>query len=150
MIDDSDGPGPWYVFMLINVVGGTSGGNSKKQTEIRISSYPQLYKQIKNTLTNGNWVIVEQFGPMNDWNEALGIYNKWGERSRGQGPRIAKGLILRKQYKNVQFTYLNQSKDEVVKMFTDRKDNNKKRKKKKQKTTNDGDGGKTIYMYQIM
>lgn len=53
------GPGPWKVFMLINVHANEA---TKKQVEIRLHTYPQLVANVKNRLDQGAWVIVAMLG----------------------------------------------------------------------------------------
>lgn len=57
------GYGPWWVFMLVNVV---SGDDTKKQTEVRLDTYPELVavikvqKKICNRSHVNNFFLVEQ------------------------------------------------------------------------------------------
>lgn len=53
------GPGPWKVFMLINV---HANETTKKQVEIRLHTYPHLVANVKNRLDQGAWVIVAMLG----------------------------------------------------------------------------------------
>ena len=54
------GPGPWWVFMMVN---GDADEDTKKQTEIRTHTYPELTQAIKNRRDHGSWIIVQKMGP---------------------------------------------------------------------------------------
>jgi hypothetical protein len=54
------GPGPWWVFMMVN---GDADEDTKKQTEIRTHTYPELVQAIKNRKDHGSWIIVQKMGP---------------------------------------------------------------------------------------
>lgn len=115
------GPGPWQVFMLVNV---QANEGSKKQTEIRIHTYPELVKHVKNEDDSGDWAIVENMGPFTDWSHALWVYLHWSLKTRGPGPRIAHGLVLWHKYKdvfNVGLECLVQTKEEVQEVIRTRK-----------------------------
>jgi len=90
------GYGPWWVFMLVNVV---SGEDTKKQTEIRLDTYPDLITVIKNNTSQGDWVIVQMLGPFHDLNLALHVQHQWSNSTRGPGSRIARGIVLWSMYR---------------------------------------------------
>ncbi len=98
---------------------------SKKQTEIRIHTYPDLVRHVKNLLdAGGGWIIVEIMGPFYQWLDALWVYYNWSLRTRGPGPRIAHGIVLWREYGkcfNVGLSCISQPKDEVQKAIVKRK-----------------------------
>lgn len=93
---DPPGYGPWWVFMLVNVV---SGEDTKKQTEIRLDTYPDLITVIKNNTSQGDWVIVQMLGPFYALNLALHVQHQWSNSTRGPGSRIARGIVLWSMYR---------------------------------------------------
>jgi hypothetical protein len=107
------GPGPWKVFMLVNV---DENGATKKQTEIRIHTYPRLITQLKNKRSPGTWVLVLTIRDFEYLPNAFRFYRAWCLRTRGQGPRIARGLCLWKHYGEEYGVYIEclaQTRDEV-------------------------------------
>lgn len=113
---DPPGPGPWSVFMLVNV---TADEDTKKQTEVRLDTYPELVKAIKNREDQGDWVIVMQIGAFYDFRIACLVLSEWSDSTRGPGPRIAQGLCIWERYKqyNVNLYLLGQSKKEVQEIY---------------------------------
>jgi hypothetical protein len=85
------GYGPWWVFMMVNVAGE---GDSKKQTEVRLETDPDLAREMKNVMDQGAWAIVMKMGPFDDLDMALRVLAEWSDGTRGQGPRLAQGLCL--------------------------------------------------------
>jgi hypothetical protein len=77
--------------MMVNVAGE---GDSKKQTEVRLDSYPELVKEMKNVMDQGAWAIVMKMGPFDDLDMACGALAEWSDGTRGQGPRLAQGICL--------------------------------------------------------
>lgn len=90
------GPGPWKVFMLVNVFANEA---TKKQVEIRLHTYPELVANIKNTMDQGAWVIVAKMGDFYVYEDALQVFSEWSENTRGPIPRLAKALVLWERYR---------------------------------------------------
>ena len=113
---DAPGPGPWWVFMLVNV---TADEDTKKQTEVRLDTYPDLVQQIKNREDQGDWVIVMKIGPFFDMDIAGLVLSEWSDSTRGPGPRIAQGLCIWARYHkhDVNLWLINQSKKEVQEIY---------------------------------
>lgn len=107
------GPGPWHVFMLVNVGERPS---VKKQTEIRCHSYPGLIQHLKNLNSAGDWQILLQVGPFWEWDQAIRFCVLWSNKTRGQMPRIARGIYLCYKYQEEGFKLFcaSQSKSELI------------------------------------
>lgn len=114
------GPGPWHVFMLVNVGQRPS---VKKQTEIRCHSYPGLIQHLKNLNSAGDWQILLQVGPFWEWDNAIRFCVLWSNKTRGQMPRIARGIYLCYKYQKEGFKLLcaSQSKGELIETVRKRK-----------------------------
>ncbi len=110
------GPGPWWAFMMVDV---DPRADTKKTTEVRLDTYPELIKEIKNTTEQGDWVIVMRLGPFVDLDFALAVFSNWSEGTRGPGPRIAQGICLWNYYapKGVEMWVIDQTKQEVQQLF---------------------------------
>ena len=107
------GHGPWWVFMMVNVAGE---GDSKKQTKVRLDSYPDLVKEMKNVMDQGAWAIVMKMGPFDDLDMACRVLAEWSDGTRGQGPRLAQGICLwweHYRHCGIQLWVINQSKTAV-------------------------------------
>lgn len=115
------GLGPWWAFMMINV--GTGEG-SKKQTEVRLDTNPDLIKAIKNATDQGDWVIVMKLGPFYELEFAGLVFAEWSDGTRGPGPRIAQGICLWDRYKDrgINLWVIGQSKVEVQTIFRRRRE----------------------------
>lgn len=118
---EAQGPGPFHVFMLYNV---EPSEDTKKQTEIRMHTYPKLVKAIKNTIDQGEWTILMQLGPFDDMRSAGQVFAEWSDGTRGPGPRIAQGLVIWNKYKSkgVGIRVIDQTKDEVHRVFAQKQD----------------------------
>lgn len=114
------GPGPWHVFMLVNVGQRPS---VKKQTEIRCHSYPGLIQHLKNLNSAGDWQILLQIGPFWEWDQAIRFCVLWSNKTRGQMPRIARGIYLCYKYQAEGFKLLcaSQCKKELIESVKKRK-----------------------------
>ena len=114
------GPGPWFAFMLVNVGQRPS---VKKQTEIRCHSYPGLIQHLKNLNSAGDWQILLQVGPFWEWDQAIRFCVLWSNKTRGQMPRIARGIYLCYKYKNEGYRLLcaGQSKKQLIETVRKRK-----------------------------
>jgi len=115
------GLGPWYAFMMVNV---GADEDTKKQTEVRLDTNPELVKAIKNDIDQGDWTIVLKLGPFYDLDFAGLILAEWSDGTRGPGPRIAQGLCLWERYRDagVHLAVNYQTKQEVQKVFQARRD----------------------------
>jgi hypothetical protein len=115
------GPGPWFAFMLVNVGQRPS---VKKQTEIRCHSYPGLIQVLKNLNSAGDWQILLQVGPFWEWDLAIRFCVLWSNKTRGQMPRIARGIYLCYKYQDEGYKLLcaGQSKDELIETVKRRKE----------------------------
>ena len=115
------GPGPWWAFIMVNV----GSEEDKKQAEIRLHTWPDLIKEIKNDSdSSGNWVIVVKLGPFYDLDLGLLALSQWGDETRGPQPRIAQVLCMWEKYYRkwgVQLHALSQTKREVQEVFQERK-----------------------------
>ena len=116
------GLGPWWAFMMVNV---DSEEDSKKQTEIRLDTSPELVNAIKNAADQGDWAIVMKLGPFVSLDFAGAVFADWSDGTRGPGPRIAQGICLWNKYedKGVQLCVIGQSKSEVQEVFRKRREN---------------------------
>jgi hypothetical protein len=114
------GLGPWWAFMLVNV---GADEDTKKQTEVRLDTSPELINAIKNANDQGDWVTVMKLGPFYQLDKALAILSEWSDGTRGPGPRIAQGICLWEKYRDdgVRAAILNQSKREVQDIFRRRR-----------------------------
>ena len=110
---DPQGPGPWFSFMLVNVGKKPS---VKKQTEIRCHSYPCLVQRVKNLNSPEDWQILIQIGPFLSWDNAIRFSHLWSNKTRGQMPRIAKGIFLGIHFRNEGYKLIcaSQRKDEIM------------------------------------
>ena len=115
------GPGPWFAFMLVNVGHKAS---VKKQTEIRCHSHVQLVQELKNLNSAGDWRILMCMGPFDDWDKAITFTSLWSNKTRGQMPRIAKGLYLANKFRQEGYTVYctEQTKEELVEVLKKRKE----------------------------
>lgn len=115
------GPGPWFAFMLVNVGQRPS---VKKQTEIRCHSYPGLIQFIKNLNSAGDWQILLQVGPFWEWDLAIRFCVLWSNKTRGQMPRIARGIYLCYKYQKEGYKLLcaSQSKSELIETVKKRRE----------------------------
>lgn len=113
------GPGPWKVFMLINVFANEA---TKKQVEIRLHTYPDLVANIKNTLDQGAWVIVAKMGDFCVYEDALQVFSEWSENTRGPIPRLAKALVLWERYRQFGVTlwFTQHTREEIRAIITAR------------------------------
>ena len=114
------GPGPWWPFMLVNVA---VDEDSKKQTEVRLDTSPELVKYIKNVTDPGDWAIVMKLGPFYDLNLAGQVLAEWSDGTRGQGPRIAQGICLWHKYRDqgIDLWAIDQPKHEVQRAFCEKR-----------------------------
>lgn len=114
------GPGPWFAFMLVNV---GEKASVKKQTEIRCHTHLKLIQELKNLHSAGDWRILMSMGPFNDWDKAITFTSLWSNKTRGQMPRIAKGLYLANKFKSEGYTVYctHQTKTEFINLLKKRK-----------------------------
>ncbi len=114
------GPGPWKVFMMVNV---GAGDETKKQTEIRLDTYPDLVKAVKNATDQGDWVTILKLGDFYDLNFAGTVLSEWSDGTRGPGPRIMQGIMLWEKYRKagIKLSVCSQTKREVQSIFQERK-----------------------------
>jgi hypothetical protein len=115
------GYGPYWVFMLVNVEGE---GDSKKQTEVRLDTRPELARDMKNVMDQGTWAIVMKTGPFDDLDEAGRVLAKWSDNTRGQGPRLAQGICLwweRYRHQGIDLWVIDQHKPELQKVVQQRR-----------------------------
>jgi len=111
------GFGPWWTFMMVNV---TADENTKKQTEVRMDTYPEFVQAIKNVKDNGNWVTVMKIGPFYDLVKAATVLAEWSDGTRGPGPRIAQGICIWNKHKEstgANLYLINQSKKDVQESY---------------------------------
>jgi hypothetical protein len=133
------GPGPWKVFMLINVHANEA---TKKQVEIRLHTYPHLVANVKNRMDQGAWVIVAMLGDFYLFDgsfilsfsvvfllislfflaDALQIFSEWSEGTRGPIPRLAKGFVIWEKYrdKGVKLSTTAHTREEVRAIIAER------------------------------
>ena len=116
----AQGPGPWKVFMMVNV---GSDEETKKQTEIRLDTYPDLVKAVKNATDQGDWVTILRLGDFYDLDFAGTVLSEWSDGTRGPGPRITQGIMLWEKYKNqgIKLGVCKQTKREVQDIILERK-----------------------------
>ena len=97
----TEGYGPWYVFLLVNV--HLNQSSTKKQTEIVLNSDPELYQAIHNHENSkwgvNIWIILLCMGPFEQFHEASEFHAAWLYKSRGQATRICRGIALAQQLK---------------------------------------------------
>ena len=111
--------------MLVNVGQRPS---VKKQTEIRCHSYPGLIQHLKNLNSAGDWQILLQVGPFWEWDQAIRFCVLWSNKTRGQMPRIARGIYLYIKYQDegVKLICAKESKQELIESVKKRKAARKK------------------------
>lgn len=118
---EPQGPGPWFAFMLVNV---GQKASVKKQTEIRCHTHVQLIQELKNLNSAGDWRVLMCMGPFDDWDKAIAFTSLWSNKTRGQMPRIAKGLYLANKFRSEGYTVYctEQTKEELVEVLRKRKE----------------------------
>lgn len=114
------GVGPWWAFMMINV---RASEETKKQTEIRLHTYPDLVQAVKNEEGLGDWAVVARLGPFWELDMATFIVSQWSDGTRGPGPRLAQGICLWHQYRSrgLQLWLIRQTRDQVRRIFDERR-----------------------------
>jgi hypothetical protein len=88
------GFGPWAIALLVH----TGKGTSKRQTEIRIETYPELVPWAHRQGGQPGWVIAMMVGVFESWRAALAFYHQWLQPTRGKTRRIQRGLELHEQW----------------------------------------------------
>lgn len=92
------GFGPWFCALYFNLAKGP-----KKQTDLRVHTYPLLFERIMNGPKAGSvggkgWVIIMMIGHFNNWNDAIAFHTLWSKQTRGKNRRIQRGLHLFNNY----------------------------------------------------
>lgn len=88
------GFGPWVIALLVH----TGKGASKRQTEIRIDTYPELLPWAHRQCGQHGWIVVMMIGIFESWHTALLFYHQWLQPTRGKTRRIQRGLELHGQW----------------------------------------------------
>ncbi len=106
--------------MMVNV---GSDEETKKQTEIRLDTYPDLVKAVKNATDQGDWVTILRMGDFYDLDFAGTVLSEWSDGTRGPGPRITQGIMLWEKYRSrgIKLGVCKQTKSEVQKIIQERK-----------------------------
>lgn len=86
------GYGPWVVALLVHT--GQGGSSSKRQTELRIETYPELLPWAHARCGQPGWALVMMVGIFTSWDAAVGFYQQWLQPTRGKTRRIQRGLEL--------------------------------------------------------
>lgn len=94
------GPGPWFCALYFNLA-ITKG--TKKQTDLRVHTYPLLFERIMNWPKAGSvggrgWVIIMMVGHFDSWKDAIAYHTLWASQTRGKYRRIQRGIDLFKAY----------------------------------------------------
>ena len=114
----TEGYGPWYVFLLVNV--HLSQSSTKKQTEIVLNSNPELYQAIHNRYNSkwgvNVWIILLCMGPFEELKRAKEFHGAWLCKSRGQATRICRGIALAQQT-GVRTHYIKNIHDQALNML---------------------------------
>ena len=99
--------GPWYCVLYVSL-----DTDPKKQTELRITPYPDLTEHLLNmkrrrkkrrkkdddNATGGGWVRILQVGDFDRWRDTLGFFNLWHAHTRGVPKRAVRGMQLFERY----------------------------------------------------
>jgi hypothetical protein len=88
------GFGPWLVTLYIHV----GSENTKRKTEIRVETYPELVPWAHAMCGQPGWVRVMQVGIFERWSDALVFYHQWLQPTRGKTRRIQRGFDLLSQW----------------------------------------------------
>lgn len=84
------GFGPWCVALFAH----TGADVSKRQTEIRIETYPELVPWAHRQSGQQGWTLTISIGPFQSWRDALVFHHQWLQPTRGKTRRIQRGLEL--------------------------------------------------------
>jgi len=122
--------------------------DSKKQTEVRLDTSPDLVKYIKNVTDQGDWAIVLKLGPFDDLNMAGRVLAEWSDGTRGQGPRISQGLCLWHKYKKqgIGLWAIDQPKCEVQRVFCEKRARQPEGRRLLLPASSQHDGSSTDYL----
>jgi hypothetical protein len=84
------GYGPWAIALFVH----TGSTSCKRQTEIRIETYPELVPWAHGQCGQPGWVLVMMIGIFSSWEAAFLFYQQWIQPTRGKTRRIQRGLEL--------------------------------------------------------
>lgn len=89
------GLGPWFCALYCCLDEG-----AKKQTDLRVHTYPVLLERIMNGASNKTqgWVLVLMVGYFERWVDAVAFHTLWSKQTRGKHRRIQRGIDLFHSY----------------------------------------------------
>lgn len=89
------GLGPWFCALYCCLDEG-----AKKQTDLRVHTYPVLLERIMNGASNKTkgWVLVLMIGYFERWADAVAFHTLWSKQTRGKHRRIQRGIDLFHSY----------------------------------------------------